>query len=232
MKEHKLYIPQQEMDITLLLCEQELTKVKQKHQMNGYALLKSFLLLDFRYFLGFSMLGFLVLILVAVLTHAKINDMIILYMIFLGMFGIYEIFKDRYYQTMEISGPVYLHAGRRFLLKNAAIAIIQLMLLCLIALLRIGINEISVLPIVLYAFVPLYLMQFVLMQALPYIHTFKMAIFVYMMFFICYELLLKQMGSMQLSLILGIFAGVVLLHTLGFMKCYQQENRKGMLLWN
>lgn len=232
MKEHKLYIPKQEMEKTRLSCEQELAKVKDRQQMNGYALLQSFLLLDLRYFLGFSMLGFLILILFVVLTRAKVNDMIILYVIFLGMFGIYEVFKDRYYQTMEISGPVYLHAGRRFLLKNAAIAIVQMLMLCMIILLSISIKEISLLSIVLYAFVPLYLMQYVLMRALPYVHTFRTAIIVYIMFFTCYELLLKQMGSIQLSLILGIFAGVILLHTLGFIKCFQQESRKGMLLWN
>lgn len=232
MKQHKLYLPQQDMEQAMLLCEQELRQVKTKQQMNGYALLADFLFFDLRYFLRLSLLGSVLLLLFGLLTSAKINEMIILYFIILGMFGIYEVFKDRYYQTMEISGPVYLHAGRRFLLKNAAISILQMLMLCVIALLSICIKEISMLSIILYAFVPLYLMQYIVMQALPYLRNFMMAMIMYVLFFVCYELLLIQLDIDQLSLILGIFTGVILLHTLGFIKYIQQESRKGMLLWN
>lgn len=232
MKKFDVNIPEQEIEHMHWLCEQEWQLVSARQETNDLRRLKRFLYFDLHRFTAIAFLSLMLTILILWCMQININESMTIYFISLGFFSIFEMFKDMYYHTSELCSPVYLHAGRRFLMKNIAISIIMLGMLLLISLIHLILSDFMISFIILYAYVPLFLIQCMYLIFLPYIHSYIQAMIIYITTFAIYEYIVCYFDLYNPFIIILFF--IILLCFYFFNSIYQyfKIRKAGNIIWN
>lgn len=232
MKKFDVNIPEQEMDDMRLLCEQEWQQVSARQETNDIRRLIRFLYFDLHRFTAIAFLSLMLTILILWCMHINIKESLTIYFMSLGFFSIFELFKDMYYHTSELCSPVYLHAGRRFLMKNIAISTLMLCMLLLIAIVNFILSNISISFIVLYAYVPLFLIQCMYLIFLPYIHSYIQAMIIYVTTFAIYEFFICYFDLQNQALIFSFFIILLCFYIFNSIYRYFTTRKAGNLIWN
>lgn len=232
MKKFDVDIPEQEMDQMHWLCEQEWQQVSAKQETNDIRRLGRFLYFDLHRFTAIAFFSLILTILILWCMHINIKESLTIYFISLGFFSIFELFKDMYYHTSELCSPVYLHAGRRFLMKNIAISIMMLCMLLMITMIDLILSNISVSFIILYAYIPLFFIQCMYLIFLPHIHNYIQAMIIYIMTFAIYEFFICYFDLKNQVLIFSFFIIIVSFYIFNSIYRYFKIRKAGYILWN
>lgn len=233
--EFKIIIPQAAMEETKAACSAALYEASEKH-MNGLGeTLLRFIQKDLRVYLYLSSIALCITLFLSYYQEDKIYVVwtISMYFGFLSFLSIYETLKNYYFKTMELFSAVYIHPGRCFLFKLAAMALLELVQSLIFYLVVYHVAGIYVNELILCGLIPIYLIQILLLYIYDRVHSLGTAIALYIVLFAIYEVvvLLFDIPSMVTAgAAICLWVSVVAIFTISFWREYHQV-AKGKLYY-
>lgn len=237
MNDKKLYIPQDALAQTKQICREELSIICAQHNRSTFALLLRFLKIDLSLYIRISILAFLAMLGVYVISSQSGTIPLSIYFFILGCMNVYESYKNEVYHTTELFTPVYLHQGRVFLYKNATIAILQCLMFAIVLLIHGSLPSLSFVNIFMSSFLPLWIAQVIILQFIHYIHHLYFAFVLYVGIFILYLALYYRFETLfltymndALALFIFITLGCIFIITLFIKSKHKEEGIYGINL--
>ena len=123
MKQKHIQVDEAALEQTVLLCQKEQERYIQKNCTSILQLILRYMWLDFRFYMILSILGLFTSILLILLDTVNAQIYTAIYFFTLGITALYEYYKSRHYQMLDIVSPVYLNPCRAFLIRTAGIAL-------------------------------------------------------------------------------------------------------------
>ena len=225
MKKNQVIIDEKAMEACYYACEQELFQVIETKKIPIKETLLRFMKVELRVYLRIALFGLLLTISICFLLPGSSVVIISIYFIMLANYAIFEGYKNKYYHMEELITPVYLHPARVFLLKSVAIALCQLALFLILITMTEMLKEDVLSGVLLYALLPMYAYQTMLLMFLEKIRSMITAFVLYVSIagthIVCVTLWELQ-KHISLELLLGVFAVILILY--GCVCLYKLRN--------
>lgn len=207
---------------TISACRIELKTVCSKTPGKGELLVR-FITMELHSYLRISLMGLVICVLGSLWFPKEAIVLCCAYMAFLGAIMMMELYRRRRYHVEELFGPVYLNSGRVLWYKMGGIALLEIIEILMITgmLTLIGITEIEYL--LLNGFLPLFLIQLLLIWQSERIQDIHWAIGVYIFLFVLYNTLvlannlLAFVTTSQLLISAGII--IILFYLRLYLSC-------------
>ena len=107
MKQKHIQVDEAALEQTVLLCQKEQERYIQKNCTSILQLILRYMWLDFRFYMILSILGLFTSILLILLDTVNAQIYTAIYFFTLGITALYEYYKSRHYQMLDIVSPVY-----------------------------------------------------------------------------------------------------------------------------
>lgn len=222
----KIEIPQEGLEMTKQQCF--LTLQKQQQELKLTTMLRLYQL-ELTGYIQLAFIGVLLILVIAYFSpHTRIA-IVSFYFFLLGVFAIYEMYKQNIYEIDELLCTVYLNAGRSFLYKCLLCSIIQFLCFLFIVLIQVGIFHENLYFIILHSMLPIYLIQCLTMIFEKFIHNRKNVVILYISAYtafmtLCQTINLQYISTSMISMVtLFVFFLFLLLLWMKYQKIRQEK---------
>lgn len=225
MKQKHIQVDEAALEQTVLLCQKEQERYIQKNCTSKLQLILRYMWLDFRFYMILSILGLFTSILLILLDTVNAQIYTAIYFFTLGITALYEYYKSRHYQMLDIVSPVYLNPCRAFLIRTAGIALNGLVMSFILLVIFIFRESWIPADFIMTGIVPLYIMQIIFTHLIHKIKGYISALAAYCLFYCIYLFIYTQYIRYMISnplvvLIIFIVSGLTLFN--------MQQINKGM----
>lgn len=231
MINHKkmISIDELHLETTIQLCKQEQSHILQKQNTSLLLLFNRYVMMDIRMYASFALIGFLLTLLFSGFHRTFVLIYVSIYFFSLGLFALYEFYKNAFYHTTELLSSAYLHPGRCLLMKNASIACMECILFLIFMMLPMVHQQITLTQGILCFLVPLYALQIAMIYLLPIIKGYYSALVLYIVLYGIYFIFVNSFSMLQITstISLLILTIIISLYLISMYQLYLKTKKQG-----
>lgn len=233
MKEDKLNISQDALQDTIAACHIEWQNVQMKLPRKRELLFR-FMHAELKSYMRLSSIGLMICLIGGILPIEQTTVVVCCYMLIMGSGVLFELYRRKYYDTVELMAPVYLNNGRVFIFKMAGIALLEIIEFSFMCFILYMFEKLMLAQILLYGFVPVFFLQGLLFFCIPRLHKLSIAISAYCLSFFLYDGFMRYLNILQYitieQLLCGLAMMIVLFYLLLIMHYFKKQRRS--YVWN
>lgn len=228
-------IPKEAMEETSMILQTEWKNMSEKTMMRTSQIIREFIRLEFHSYFYFGSIAMIFIILLASCFDLKLKELYIVYHMILGMYSVYELCCNRFFQCEEIMSVSYMNLARSCLCRIVVIVSFQFLMFFIAAGIQVLLFQEDWLQMFLFTILPVQISLLIVLLFMEYIKNGITLLTLYTATYSVYQLIFFQNDKLihllaknvvPFSIIVCVLFGMCTLHV------YWKQKKRGFSLWN